>query len=721
MIHLQVLSQNYIKHTIKHSMLCILLLMIFSTGVTRAQQADTLWSEGFEGNWIDNWYASAGTWEVGTPTSGPGGSYEDLNCAATVLAGNYSEGVRSRLIRFTKFVVPSADLNPRLRFWHWFSFSSGDYGYVQIKTEHGEWQNISPQYSGVSSSVWTNAAIDLSAFADSLVQIGFYFHSDNVGSSAIDVSTGWYIDTIALLYGSITFNDFEDFETGLGDWYVERGTWEVGSPKSGPSDVISGSFCAGTRLGGNYSEGVRSRLVSPEFRVPDIKDNPRLRFWHWFSFSSGDYAYVQIRTENGDWKSRSIQYAGPGSSVWTYTTIDLSEYADSLIQIAFYFHSDNVGSSAIDVSSGWYLDDFQIVTGAYFFNNPEGFETGIGDWFAERGTWQVGAPSVGPGGAYTGETCVGTRLNGNYDEGVRSRFISPPILVNSIDENPNLRFWHWFSFSSGDYGEVYVKTEHSDWKLISNRFSGTSSGVWTTFYADLSAYADSVIHIAFYFHSDNTGSSAPDVSSGWYIDEISLPGPPPNHNPILSMPDSITFDNDSNAQLCMWDYAEDAETADSLLNYFFSVSDSSIKWSYESNTGMLSLSAPDFEGNAWLFTTVSDEQGAYARDTCEVIVSAPVGISEYSSIESFEYALYQNYPNPFNPISTIAFQILKPDHVTIEIYNVCGQKITTLVNRSLPAGKHSVLFDGSGLVSGIYYYRIVSGSYNKAHKMLLVK
>ncbi len=93
----------------------------------------------------------------------------------------------------------------------------------------------------------------------------------------------------------------------------------------------------------------------------------------------------------------------------------------------------------------------------------------------------------------------------------------------------------------------------------------------------------------------------------------------------------------------------------------------------------------------------------------------------HASTSLMDYELAQNYPNPFNPATTIAFHIPEPDHVTIEIFSVSGQKISTLVNRSLPAGKHSVSFDGGNLVSGIYYYRIVSGSYSRTHKMLLVK
>ena len=224
---------------------------------------------------------------------------------------------------------------------------------------------------------------------------------------------------------------------------------------------------------------MRSRLVSPFFTMPSEDENPRLRFWHWFSFSSSDYGLVQVRTKNGAWQTVYSDYAGSGSGVWTYPSIDLAAFADSTVQIGFYFRSDNYLGGSADVSSGWYIDDFQIVTGPYIYNNPETFESGIGDWSSQRGTWEIGTPVVGPDSTFSGTLCAGTRLNGTYSEGVRSRLISPDIIVPSADQNPRVRFWHWFSFSSSDYGRVQVRTKNGAWQTIYSDYAGSCSGVWT--------------------------------------------------------------------------------------------------------------------------------------------------------------------------------------------------------------------------------------------------
>jgi len=85
-----------------------------------------------------------------------------------------------------------------------------------------------------------------------------------------------------------------------------------------------------------------------------------------------------------------------------------------------------------------------------------------------------------------------------------------------------------------------------------------------------------------------------------------------------------------------------------------------------------------------------------------------------------------NYPNPFNPTTSIAFSLKEMSPVTIDIYNVKGQLVKQLINAQMPAGTHSVTWNGKdqnqkSVSSGVYFYRMQSKNYSGTKKMLLMK
>ncbi|MEP1141944.1 MAG: T9SS type A sorting domain-containing protein, partial [Balneola sp.] len=85
------------------------------------------------------------------------------------------------------------------------------------------------------------------------------------------------------------------------------------------------------------------------------------------------------------------------------------------------------------------------------------------------------------------------------------------------------------------------------------------------------------------------------------------------------------------------------------------------------------------------------------------------------------FTLLQNYPNPFNPSSTIKFGIPEGAIVKLEVYNMLGQKVKTLVDERKSAGFHTVTFDATNLTSGMYIYRIKTIGFVQVKKMMLVK
>ena len=103
------------------------------------------------------------------------------------------------------------------------------------------------------------------------------------------------------------------------------------------------------------------------------------------------------------------------------------------------------------------------------------------------------------------------------------------------------------------------------------------------------------------------------------------------------------------------------------------------------------------------------------------------GSYEYSKVievkvnQPEKYSLEQNYPNPFNPSTKIKFSISKAGHTSLEVYNILGDEVATLVNEEKPAGLYEVEFNGENLSSGTYYYRFRSGTYFEVRKMILLK
>ena len=86
-----------------------------------------------------------------------------------------------------------------------------------------------------------------------------------------------------------------------------------------------------------------------------------------------------------------------------------------------------------------------------------------------------------------------------------------------------------------------------------------------------------------------------------------------------------------------------------------------------------------------------------------------------------EFALYQNYPNPFNPTTEISFDLPLSTTVELSIYNTLGQRVATLLDQPLSAGRHLALWDAAHAASGVYLYRIRAGNFIATQKMILLR
>ena len=100
---------------------------------------------------------------------------------------------------------------------------------------------------------------------------------------------------------------------------------------------------------------------------------------------------------------------------------------------------------------------------------------------------------------------------------------------------------------------------------------------------------------------------------------------------------------------------------------------------------------------------------------------SPTSIADRAADAASDFKVYQNYPNPFNPSTTISWYSPIDGQQVIKIYNAVGSEVATLINQYKPAGTYAIKFDAKALSSGIYFYKIQTGTYSTVRKMLLLK
>ncbi|RLC45587.1 MAG: hypothetical protein DRI23_13345, partial [Candidatus Cloacimonadota bacterium] len=221
--------------------------------------------------------------------------------------------------------------------------------------------------------------------------------------------------------------------------------------------------------------------------------------------------------------------------------------------------------------------------------------------------------------------------------------------------------------------------------------------------------------MCFYLNGDSYGINY------WYIDDVMLTSA---GLPTLDPPVNLAADEDG---LFTWDAPRSGST----------VAEYNINSSRELESYNVYLDG-DFEGNTedsfWQFSNLINGQ----TYTAGVEAVYDNGVSELVEID-FEYMglgadnnviaktdLRNNYPNPFNPDTNISFSIANTSHVTLEVYNIKGEKVITLVDGVLEAEYHTVHWNGTNktgksVSSGVYFYKMIAGMFVETKKMILMK
>ena len=117
---------------------------------------------------------------------------------------------------------------------------------------------------------------------------------------------------------------------------------------------------------------------------------------------------------------------------------------------------------------------------------------------------------------------------------------------------------------------------------------------------------------------------------------------------------------------------------------------------------------------------------SYPSQDSPATVNTTVASADEGSILPSEYALFQNYPNPFNPSTQITFDVPTSEFVMLRVYNLLGQDVQTLINKSMAPGRYTVEWNGNDMLnndvaSGVYFYELRGESFISRKKMLLIR
>lgn len=157
---------------------------------------------------------------------------------------------------------------------------------------------------------------------------------------------------------------------------------------------------------------------------------------------------------------------------------------------------------------------------------------------------------------------------------------------------------------------------------------------------------------------------------------------------------------------------------DIALSGFYFSGDNGNSWNRIVGSTDLSASATSLYVNDSSIFAGTYGNGTWKLPLSEIVTSVK---RLPTSTTPTAFRLDQNYPNPFNPMTVISYQLVGNGMVNLDVYDILGRKIQTLVSEHENAGPHSVTFNANNLASGVYFYRLRAGSFVQTKKLILIK
>lgn len=352
---------------------------------------------------------------------------------------------------------------------------------------------------------------------------------------------------------------------------------------------------------------------------------------------------------------------------------------------------------------------FTLLSCTYLFsqqsiNINEGFE---GTWppagwtatsFSQNGT--VNSTPAGTRSASHSILLLGT-----------ASLVSPPFQVYSGEEFDTISFWlrHSAVTISGSISIDVVGDLTSD-NIDSIDLSSVPINTWTRYSYSYNASQNDTVSVSL--------SVSHTISLGtMYIDDFRI------HKSLILPVNMVLFTGRTNKN----DVHLNWSTAGETNNSGFQLQRTSLK----NNPGVwhdiafVNGNGTSGEPHDYSYTDKGLNSGTYSYRIKQVDYNGNhefYSLHEDMAIKSPDgFMLHQNYPNPSNPVTKIGYEIPHSGDVSLRVYDITGKEIAVIVNGFREAGYYQATFDGTGLASGVYFYRITAASYTQIRKMILVK
>ncbi len=223
-------------------------------------------------------------------------------------------------------------------------------------------------------------------------------------------------------------------------------------------------------------------------------------------------------------------------------------------------------------------------------------------------------------------------------------------------------------------------------------------------------------------------------------EEGSAPSAPSLTSPSDSLAISLTFENlYTDSVVFVWESSADSdgdtvmyrakfghivysgETLLDTVKHDSTLADTSIVVFYEDfNEDLVDLGG-DNSVLKWNVSAIAGSDTVLSDNGPRFVLVDGTSLSVDEDFIPTEFALRQNYPNPFNPVTTIQFDIPEAGEVRLDVYNILGEKVATLVQGRHEIGRYTIRWDASGMASGMYFYRISSAKFTATKKLVLMK